>query len=135
VATDAVGMGEESGLIVCNTICPAEYVVQAREIALQHMQEVETAVDDRIDQMLTVGLRPLGGLGAVTHYLCVREVYRQQVEAEVATLCGEHRGGLSWCADRELTMQDDPEFVRMFFGCIVGETNEVLQRLGLEQAE
>ena len=135
MATDAVGMGEESGLVVCNTICPAEYVVQARGIALRHMQEVETAVDDRIDQMLTLGLRPLGGNGAVTHYLCFREAYRQQVESEVATLRGEHQGGLAWCADRELTMEDDPEFVRMLFGCIVGETNELLLRLGLERVE
>ncbi len=125
--------GGELELVVCNTICPAERVVEGREIAIRHMREVESACDDRIERMLATGLVPRGGQGGVpTHYLCVRKAFREQVAMETATLLSQHVGGKEWCASREMLLQDPPEEIKSVFCCVVGDTEGLLERLGLE---
>lgn len=129
VAFDEEGRPLE--LTVCNTICPAARVEEGREIALRHMREVEAAIDDRIEEMLSIGLIPAGATGEATHYLCTRTVYREQVTMEVTTLRLHHAAGKAWCAEREMLLTDDPEEIKEKFCCVTGETEELLRRLGL----
>jgi len=128
--------GQELELVVCNTICPIERVAEGREIAIRHMQEVEAASEDRRDEMLTIGLVSKGNNASeVTHFLCGREASRGQVAAEAATLRRHLAEGKEWCSGREMRLDDAPEEIKSKFCCVVGETDELLDRLGLERVK
>lgn len=119
--------GREIFRVRINTICPIEYADEARQIAHYHMTNIEDAVADTVEQMLSTNLGPIGS-PTITHAFCARTGYTNQVEMEVETLQNQ---GLNWCGGKEYTIADSAEEIKSKFCCITGDTDEILAYLNL----
>lgn len=122
------GNGNEVFPVVINTIAPIQYADEARQIAYYHMISVEGAVDDQLGTMLNTNLGPVG-VEEVTHVFCSRNGFTHQLALELNTLSA---GDLDWVSGVEYTVNDDPNVIKSKFCCITGDTQEILQFLGLE---
>ena len=122
--------GREVFPIVINTICPVMHATAAREIAFNHMRDIEGngMTSDHPSQMLAMKLGPLQS-DEVTHLFCSRRGYTHQVEMEVETLA---RVGHAWCGRREYRMTDNHDEIKSLFCCVTGDQSALIQALNLE---
>lgn len=120
--------GNEVFLTEINSLCPIQYLEQAKQIAYDYFIEVEKS-SATLDQMFTKFLRPIGKTEA-THCWCPRTGYTHQLKMQLdrMTSCN-----LNWVGTRAYTINDDHEELLNKFVCITTEANEILNALNLEE--
>jgi hypothetical protein len=123
--------GKEVFPIIMTMLCPVEYINKAREYTASHQQNVEKAIDDTVEKMLPEAYSSNGMLPA-THYGCSRLVYTHTIKKALKTL-KELSKDNKWCCDKEMTIDDNPDFIKSNFCCITGKWSDLLAKLGLQR--
>lgn len=113
--------------VMINTICPIEHAEEATKIASDHFKNIEK-IDIKDEIMFATKLAPIGETEP-THLFCSRFGYTNQLNLEVETF---KRQNLSWCSEKEYSVEDNPEEIKSLFCCVTGKRKKVLEHLGLE---
>lgn len=122
--------GEAMTLFTLNTICPIEHKDEARAIALFHLTCVESLSDSDVNKMLPDNLYIDGNL---THIMCSRPSYINGARLQNATMTAEFLNGKDWVSDTFFYLEDNPDkdLIKSKFCFVIGDTDAVLQYLGL----
>ena len=120
--------GNEIFLTEINTLCPIQYLEEAKLIAYNYFVEVEKSKEVLMEQMFTKFVRPIGTVEA-THVWCPRTGYTNQLVMQTETMASYD---LPWIANRVYTLQDNHEEILSKFICLTENSSLILESLGLE---
>lgn len=120
--------GNEIFLTEINTLCPIQYIEQAKQIAYDYFVQIEKSKEVLIEQMFTKFVRPIGTTNA-THIWCPRTGYTNQVVMQMQWV---NSFNLDWIANRVYTLQDSHDEILSKFVCLTENSNLILESLNLE---
>ena len=118
--------GNEVFPLIINMICPIQYADQAREFAAQHVTNVEGAYAEK-SHMLRLNLGPIG-TKEITHIGNTQRSYSNILALRVTAMKNTL---LPWIATKSYTVDDNPDDIKSYFCCIVGNPASLLIRLKL----
>jgi len=122
--------GNEVFLININSLCPIEYLEEAKKIAYYYFIEVEKC-PAKLEQMFTKFLKPIGEV-EISHCWCPREGYTNQLNMQIQRMKEQN---LHWVGDREYKISDNKEELLNKFVCISSPVDEILRELNLEEVK
>lgn len=130
-AKDENGEMYEVFPVVINSIAPIVRAEEARAVALDHMHNWEGNASCGLSQMMPQTLGVVG-TGIPTHVFCSRDGYTHQV-----TMLDEHLAQIenAVTAGHTFDMSFDSVEVLVKFCVVIGDTQAMLDRLGLEVIE
>ncbi len=111
-----------------NSLCPIQYLEQARQIAYDYFIEAEKT-HATLDQMFTKFVKTIGATEA-THCWCPRIGYTHQLKMQLDRMASYN---LEWIGTRSYTIDDDHQELLNKFVCITTEANMILTTLNLEE--
>ena len=120
--------GNEVFYTEINSLCPIEYLEEAKKIAYDYFIEVEK-VSVTLDQMFTKFLK-LKGQEKETHCWCPRAGYTHQLNMQIERMTSVNK---DWVGKKAYTLNDDHNELLSKFVCITNTAEEILQTLGLEE--
>lgn len=122
--------GQVMSLFTLNTICPVSHKDEARAIALFHVITIENSTETDVNTMLPDNLYTNG---EITHVMCARPAYINGARLQNATMTAEFLNGKDWISDTFFYLEDNPdkELIKSKFCFIIGDTDSVLQYIGL----
>lgn len=126
--------GQVMSLFTLNTICPIQHKDEARAIALFHLNRVEYCSDNDVNKMLPDNLYTGDNL---THIMCARPSYINGARLQNATMSAEFLNGKEWVSDEFFYLEDNPDkdVIKNKFCFVIGDTQELLNYLGLTKGE
>ena len=86
--------GQEIYPVSVFIVSPVEHIIKARQIASEHMKNVENVIDWQPEEMLPVALSNTGELPE-THYCCIRNINTDMRDAMVKSIASKQ---YEWCA-------------------------------------
>jgi len=120
--------GNEVFLTEINSLCPIAYATEARQIAFDHLKNIEKC-SVTLEQMLTILLRPIGSIEA-THIWCPRTGWTNQLKWQIDEMTALNLG---WIGTRAYTIEDSKSELLSKFVCLTSPASEILTYLNLEE--
>lgn len=121
--------GKELFPVVINTICPINHAKKARQIAFDFIQSL--GGNEPLELILNIELKPVRSKSKkATHIFCSRVTWTNELNSQLNWLKNQNE---KWIDHSECTLKDSSEKIKNYFCTVVGETKELLNRLGLEE--
>jgi hypothetical protein len=111
-----------------NSLCPIEYLEEAKVIAYEYFLQVEKC-QATLEQMFTQFLKPIGG-DKPTHVWCPRTGYTHQLKMQVGRMSELNK---DWLGKRVYTLEDDHQELLNKFVCMTDDAQTILETLGLQE--
>lgn len=111
-----------------NSICPIEYINEAKRIAYDYFIELEKQ-PVKLDEMFVKLLKPIGSQEA-THCWCPRGGYTHQLNMQLNRMKELSK---EWIKTRVYTLEDDHNEIKSNFVVLSDDKDQILKQLGLEE--
>lgn len=119
--------GNEVFPVIVNTIAPIEYSEQTKQIAYDFLNSQGSKVT--LDMVMPINLKPINGNNA-THIFCSRTIYNHELRKQLEFMEAQN---LPWIVGALCFTDDPPEHIKRYFCTVVGNKNELLTYLNLEE--